>query len=324
MNPMGASQTWADSSSPFSLAQDAGYQAWRQWKLAQAPRSSADLLVPVADPTHLSGAEHQALLTRLERFNMAVYACAGATPQDADPNLPRALGAQLGLRQLDVNWLADDDGLSHITVSDRRDHEGDGTRGGFIPYTNRPIRWHTDGYYHPDERRIRAMVLHCVRPAARGGENALLDHERLYIALRDDNPRHIEALMQPDAMTIPARYIDLGDLGDQGRVARPAQRGPVFSLDEQGCLHLRYTARTRSIEWKADAATAAAVAAIESLLAHDDACGVLRLRLEPGMGLVCHNVLHDRSGFDDDPAHPRLLYRARYLDRAAFNGVRAC
>lgn len=35
------------------------------------------------------------------------------------------------------------------------------------------------------------------------------------------------------------------------------------------------------------------------------------------MGLVCNNVLHDRAGFDDDPQAPRLLYRARYLDRLA-------
>ena len=41
----------------------------------------------------------------------------------------------------------------------------------------------------------------------------------------------------------------------------------------------------------------------------------LRLRLQPGMGLVGHNVLHERSAFVDDPAAPRLLYRARYLDR---------
>ena len=34
------------------------------------------------------------------------------------------------------------------------------------------------------------------------------------------------------------------------------------------------------------------------------------------MGLLCNNVLHDRSAFTDDPTHPpRLLYRARYLDR---------
>jgi hypothetical protein len=32
---------------------------------------------------------------------------------------------------------------------------------------------------------------------------------------------------------------------------------------------------------------------------------------------VGHNVLHDRSAFEDDPAQPRLLYRARFLDRVA-------
>jgi hypothetical protein len=41
----------------------------------------------------------------------------------------------------------------------------------------------------------------------------------------------------------------------------------------------------------------------------------LRLRLESGMGLICNNVLHARSAFRDDPARPRLLFRARYYDR---------
>ena len=44
---------------------------------------------------------------------------------------------------------------------------------------------------------------------------------------------------------------------------------------------------------------------------------VLRLRLEPGMGIVCNNVLHARTGFRDAPQHRRLLYRARYYDRVA-------
>jgi hypothetical protein len=38
-------------------------------------------------------------------------------------------------------------------------------------------------------------------------------------------------------------------------------------------------------------------------------------RLEAGMGLLCNNVLHDRSAFTDNIASPRLLYRARYYDR---------
>ena len=127
--------------------------------------------------------------------------------------------------------------------------------------------------------------------------------------MRDASPDHIRALMQPDAMTIPARVDDDGQ-------ARAAQSGPVFAVDDDGSLHMRYTARTRSIEWQADAATRAAVAALEALLAGDTPW-ILRTRLEPGMGLVGHNVLHERSGFDDDPGQPRLLYRARFLDRVA-------
>jgi hypothetical protein len=116
--------------------------------------------------------------------------------------------------------------------------------------------------------------------------------------------------MLPDAMTIPAREDDAG-------VARAAETGPVFSIDpDDGTLHMRYTARTKSIEWKRDPAVAAATAALARVL---DAVSPFhhRLVLAPGMGIVCNNVLHERTGFVDDPAAPRLLYRARYYDRVA-------
>lgn len=288
--------------SPFDLADDGSYQRWRAWKLAHRATHPDDLRVDVADPRKLGATERAALLQRLQHHNMVLYR---SPVLDADKHIPRLLAAQLGMQQLDANWLADEDGISSIAISDA--HDG---RGGFIPYTNRAIRWHTDGYYHPAQRRIRGMVLHCVRQATSGGANALLDHELAYIALRDKDPAHVRALMQPDAMTIPSR-------DDEDGVARPAQTGPVFEVDPQdGQLHMRYTARTRSIEWAADAATRAAVAALQALLA-DDSVGVLRTRLAPGMGLLCHNVLHDRSGFEDDALQPRLLYRARYLDRVA-------
>jgi hypothetical protein len=152
------------------------------------------------------------------------------------------------------------------------------------------------------------MVLHCVRPACAGGESALMDHEMAYIAMRDANPDWVRAFMASDAMTIPQRE-------DEDGVARAEQTGPVFSVDEAtGALHMRYTARTRSIQWKDDAVTRAAVAFLERLL-NTDGPHVFRLRLAPGMGLVCNNVLHDRAGFVHDPRQPRLLYRARYLDR---------
>lgn len=285
---------------PFDLQDNDAYLRWRERKLAEAITAPGELLVEIADPAALTSAERGELLARCLRSNMAIYSTAAAMDELA----VQRLGAQLGLRRLDANWLAGEQGVSRIAV-----HPGDGVRQAYIPYTDRAIRWHTDGYYNPPERQIRGMILHCVRPAVQSGENRLMDHEIAYLMLRDENPEHIRALSAPDAMTIPARTDEQG-------VARAAQTGPVFSVDGDGYLHMRYTARTRSIEWKSDDATRAAVAALERLL-DSDLPHIFRTRLAPGMGLLCNNVLHDRAAFTDDPAQPRLLFRARYLDRVS-------
>jgi hypothetical protein len=284
----------------FDLDNAGAYAAWRERKLAAHPRRLDDLVVEIADPRRLNFAEREALLARCGVSNMALYA--SPTGNDPDKDIPRLLGRQLGLVNLDANLLADDDGISPLAVAPA------GTRTEFIPYTDRGIKWHTDGYYNTLDRQIRGLILHCVQSAESGGENRLMDHEIAYILLRDENPDHIRALMAPDAMTIPPRLED-------GAVARAAQPGPVFAVYPDGCLHMRYTARTVSIEWHDDPATKGAVAALERLLADDASPWVFRGRLEPGMGLVCNNVLHDRSAFSDSETRKRLLYRARYFDR---------
>jgi hypothetical protein len=289
----------ARAAGPFDPENDGAYREWRARKLAGYPRDLAALTVEVRDPRALTVAERAALVDRCRRANMAVYVSAAC---DAGPELPRALGRQLGLARLDRNFLADDDGMSWVTVA------GERRRGEFIPYTNRPIGWHTDGYYNPASRRIHAMLLHCVRRAAAGGENGLLDHEIAYLMLRDEDPAHVRALMLPDALTIPARE-------DEDGIARPAESGPVFSVaPDSTVLHMRYTARTKSIAWKHDPAVAAAVAALGCVLATPSPYHH-RVALEPGMGIVCNNVLHERTGFVDEANAPRLLYRARYYDR---------
>ena len=286
---------------PFNLDDTDAYQRWRERKLAHAITAPAELIVDIADPSALSAAEHAALVSRIRRSNMALY----TTRAGMDEHVLQRLGAQFGLQRLDANWLADEQGITRITVCN-----DDGQRQAYIPYTDRAIKWHTDGYYNPPERQIRGMILHCVQPAAQGGENRLLDHEIAYLMLRDANIDFVRALSAPDAMTIPART-------DEHGVARPAQTGPVFSVDDHGNLHMRYTARTRSIEWKQDEPTRAAVAQLERLL-DSGLPHIFRTRLEPGMGLLCNNVLHDRAAFNDNTNHPRLLYRARYLDRLSF------
>jgi alpha-ketoglutarate-dependent taurine dioxygenase len=292
------------SGGPFDPDDDRSYRTWRARKLDRYPAAGLPV-VELADPRSLTAAERDCLLDAVDRTGMALYASPLAGV--ADKEIPRRLGAQLGLERLDANWLADEDGISQVTVA-----EG-GTRSDFIPYTNRPIRWHTDGYYNPPARRILGMVLHCVANAAQGGETGLLDHEIAYLLLRDENPDFVRALLRPDAMTIPERVDDDG-------TARPAETGPVFRVDPQdGTLSMRYTARTRSIAWHPDPDVGAAAAALARLLAGASPW-IHRLTMQPGMGIVCNNVLHERSGFVDDPLRPRLLYRARYYDRVAAPG----
>jgi alpha-ketoglutarate-dependent taurine dioxygenase len=321
--------------SPFDLEDEASYGRWRAWKLEHRAGDVQALIVDVADAAALSGTERAALLQRTGRNGAALYRLAH---DPGDAAVPPVLAAQLGLTRLHANWLAGEDGISRVEVSREGESEQrriEQRRADYIPYTERALGWHTDGYYHRDDERILGMVLHCVRPAASGGESAWLDPELAYIALRDESHSLVRALMHPQAMWIPAREAE------DGEVARAAKGGPVFSLVGAGPkarLHVRYTARTRSIAWRDDPATAAAVQVLRSLTEDPEAAraiGVLRLTLGPGMGLIGHNVLHARSAFTDTSEAPqrssppesgaasrpssrptsRLLYRARYLDR---------
>lgn len=289
---------------PFDLADDIAYRAWRDARLAAYPRSVDELVVALADPHHLTADETDALESRCARANMAIYSATHLPA--ADKSLPRQLSQQLGLVRLEGNYLADEDGYSSITPAGEESR----LRGEYIPYTHKPINWHTDGYYNALDRGILGMTLHCAQDAESGGENALLDHEIAYIQLRDVNPDYVAALMRPDAMTIPARM-------DEDNVARPEQSGPVFAVDPaEGFLTMRYTARTRSIVWRDDTTTRAAVKTLADILANSE--HILTARLAPGMGLICNNVLHTRSAFSDSPERRRLLYRGRYYDRLRF------
>lgn len=291
----------AATDSPFDPDNAAAYAAWRDRKLEHYPTRLEELVVEVNDPRRLTRAEQAAIRRLCRRTNMAIYV--GPTGTDPDKRIPKRLGEQFGLNEPDRNMGADADGITALRVVESE------WRGVYIPYTNRPIHWHTDGYYNTPARRIRALLLHCVSAAAVGGENALLDHEIAYLHLRDLDPDYIRALMAPDAMTIPPNIRN-------GEELRPACSGPVFTVLQDGSLHMRYTARNRSIEWRPDPLTRAATQALATFLASPSPF-IFRARLQPGQGLISNNVLHDRAGFDDDAVHVRQLYRLRYYQRIA-------
>jgi Taurine catabolism dioxygenase TauD, TfdA family len=291
---------------PFlRLGDRAAYAAWREAKLAAYPTRTQDFVVEVGDLGAPSRPERDAIRRLARRANMAVYVTrSNLADERATRRALIAFGHAFGLAAIEDHRSAEADGIVRIEVVDQ------GGRLGYIPYTDRPINWHTDGYYnyHGPERAVRAMLLHCVRPAGEGGVNRLIDPEIAYIRLRDDDPRHIEALMHPAAMTIPE------SVEANGRV-RPENVGPVFFVDCRGVLGMRFTARKRNVVWRDDPQTRAAVARLEAVLADDPL--ILETRMEAGQGVICNNSLHDRTGFSpsQDSGPGRLLFRIRYADR---------
>lgn len=288
---------------PFDLSSSTEYQTWRTDKLAGLPEHSHALMVRVNDLAAPTGSEIDGIIRICRRNNMAIYeARSGKITADSI----RRFAAYFGLTRLDRHLLSGDGGVAALEAA------AAGQRQSYIPYTRRRLGWHTDGYYNDSDHLIGAVVLHCARPAASGGENAMLDPEIAYIRLRDENPDFITALMHPRCMTIPANRGQ--GQGESGEI-RPARRGPVFSLGPgTGALYMRFTARKRSIEWRQDKTTRDAVDFLLALLESSDG-PVIRHRLEAGQGLISNNVLHNRTAFEDDPAAPRLIYRARFLDR---------
>jgi len=293
--------------SPFSLKPEAEavYQQWRAWKLSVYPKMVDELLVPVKNPFNLSTEEKIKIHQCFIRANMVVYSINNVT-DFSDKKIVEMLGRDFGLNRLDNNLGADNDSITSLQVIES------GRKQGYIPYSNLKLSWHTDGYYNLPEEQIRGVILHCVSTAAEGGENALLDHEMMYIHLRDQDPAYISALMKPEVLTIPPNI-------ENGKEIRGSQSGPVFSVDEKtGALHMRYSARKRNIIWADDAITTAAVNEIDNFLASDSPW-IFHYRLKPGQGLICNNVLHNRTSFKNDESseRQRLIYRGRYYDRLA-------
>lgn len=285
--------------SPFSLSDNEVYLQWREGKLRYKKVTVKDVLVPIKDPYQLSSEERVAIISGCENFNMVIYQLSNADVQDK--SLVHAIGKQLGMETLDANIRADEDSVSSLEVREQAGNK-------YIPYTNKALSWHTDGYYNALDKQIFGIIMHCVRPAVEGGVNSLLNPESVYIALRDEDPAYIEALMHPEAMTIP-------DNIEAGKVIRAAQTGPVFMVKapvglQAGRLHMRFSARKRNIVWRDTADTLAAVEMLNDLMADEN--NVFKIALKAGQGIVCNNVLHNRSAFTDSENQKRLMYRARY------------
>ena len=286
---------------PDYLADPKAYARWRDSKLAAYPVSQDRLRLVIEDPACLSAAEIERINRACSAYGFVLFDNAA---KNMDKSLLKAMGRQLGLKHLDRNLCADAEGVSSISV-----HQHSALHETYIPYSTRGLSWHTDGYYNKSTEAIRGVILYCKSAAATGGSNRFMDHEILYILLREQNPDFVRALSAPDVMTIPANVVD-------GKEIRAQQSGPVFSLNPlNGRLHMRYSARKKHITWKQDEVTRAAVAAIEKIL-NSQSQYIVEYTPQAESGVISMNCLHNRSSYSNDEAQGRvrLVYRARYHD----------
>ncbi len=259
-------------------------------KLQRGAIGVEQLMVEIHNPNALRNSEHRRILDNCELYNLSFYR---SVQPISDSATFKALATQLGLQSLCDNPMADTHKISHITAS---------PNSRYIPYTDRALSWHTDGYYNADADIIRAFMMHCVQPALEGGVNEYLDHEVVYILLYRENANYVEALRHPHAFTIPA---------NEGE--RDARSSPVFRDDPiTNKLLMHYTERLQHIKWHPSCEEA--LDCLRKLLRTSRY--KISYKLAANEGVICNNILHNRNAFDDsDELAKRLLYRARARDR---------
>ncbi|HSF91141.1 MAG TPA: TauD/TfdA family dioxygenase [Paracoccaceae bacterium] len=283
------------------LSQETAWLAWREAKNRAFEKLQTTPLVELdsfdsVDPQALHEIKH-----RCSTANFAIYRVKHQpeTVEKTGDALVR-FASKLGLELSEDHRSAEDNGIVVLRTSSEPGKEG------YIPYTSKPLNWHTDGYYNPSGRPVMSFILHCYEQAATGGENQLVDPEMAYLAMRDANPDFVRAMMRPDAMTIPENR-------EQDGTIRPASVGPVFfPHPASGRLQMRYTARTRSIAWRDDGITQEAADWLRLWLS-SDAATTHNVRFQPGDGVVNNNVLHNRTGFEAVSA--RAVLRVRFHER---------
>ena len=283
--------------SPFILENQAEYISWRDNKLSLYPKDIESLSISF-DFENIDINKITQLKKIVENYNFAIY---DFSAQISDKKL-QEFCVQLNLMSSVSNLLADENGISSITdnsslVQKKLNIE-------YIPYTNKPLNWHTDGYYHPLDSTVKSFLLHCNEPAQKGGENLLLDHEILYIFLRDHNPDFIDVLMQENIMEIPK---------NKNSKNSSSSIGPVFYIDTENFLNMRFTSRQQNIIWKKDDMIKKIKDYISSFILDDDKY-IFKLLLKKNQGYLANNILHKREGYLDGE-NKRLLKRLRFSER---------
>ena len=286
--------------SPFNLENQTEYSNWREYKLSQYPTNNEKLLVKFHKNV-ISKSDVNLIKESIKKYNFAFYEFESVIP---DKELHKFC-SKLGLEKSISNLLSDADNISNITNQEGNKDKISGKE--YIPYTDKRLNWHTDGYYYPIDSAIKSFLLHCVNPAKNGGGNFLLDHEIIYIHLRDYNPDFIDVLMQNNIMEIPKNKNVEGSKNVSG---------PVFYIDKNNLLNMRFTSREQNIIWKKNDMIKKIKDFIFEFITHEKKY-IFKLLLRKNQGYIANNILHKRESYIDGEKK-RLLKRLRFSNRIGY------
>ena len=270
-------------------AKSAEFLRWAEEKERNIPHNIDGIIVNIHDINNVKISEIAKIKETINKCNSCIYSSKIALKSNT--NLLKFVES-VGMRTYDRNNIESNE-ISTITPLENN-------KINYIPYTDKSLNWHTDGYY--DKKSIFSWLLHCVHPATHGGENYLLDHE---LALREYVLRHddINNLMSEDALTIP----------ESKDTSRSEISTYIFSIKNQyKKLHMRFSMRKDNIGTSPKAGDA--VTKLKQTIENDCAKYSLTYKLQKNEGIITNNILHGRKAFKDDKVKRKLL-RIRSYER---------
>ena len=270
-------------------AKSAEFLKWAEEKERNIPHNIDGIIVNIHDINNVKISEIDKIKETINRYNSCIYS--SKVTLKTNTNLLKFVES-VGMRTYDCNNIESNE-ISTITPLQNN-------KINYIPYTDKSLNWHTDGYY--DRKSIFSWLLHCVNPATQGGENYLLDHElalREYVLRNDD----IDNLMAEDALTIP----------ESKDTSRSEISTYIFSFkNPYKKLHMRFSMRKDNIGTSPRASTA--ITKLKEIIENDCAKYSLTYKLQKNEGIITNNILHGREAFKDDKVKRKLL-RIRSYER---------
>ena len=270
-------------------AKSAEFLRWAEEKERNIPHNIDGIIVNIHDINNVKISEIAKIKETINKCNSCIYSSKIALKSNT--NLLKFVES-IGMKTYDRNNIESNE-ISTITPLENN-------KINYIPYTDKSLNWHTDGYY--DKKSIFSWLLHCVHPATHGGENYLLDHElalREYVLRYDD----INNLMSEDALTIP----------ESKDTSRSEISTYIFSIKNQyKKLHMRFSMRKDNIGTSPKAGDA--VTKLKEIIENDCAKYSLTYKLQKNEGIITNNILHGRRAFKDDKVKRKLL-RIRSYER---------